>query len=123
MIKPNRIRDVADCTVGQIYLLISKYRDAEMVRCIALYDDNKMEIDNGGYKRKISLNDKYESDRIYEYNALLRLKYNRLIKQQEQERIDLLLGKDIIIYRLSELEQKEKWYNKLWKRLKKNYKH
>ena len=82
-----------------------------------------MEIDNGGYKRKISLNDKYESDRIYEYNALLRLKYNRLIKQQEQERMDLLLGKDIIIYRLSELEQKEKWYNKLWKRLKKNYKH
>lgn len=123
MIKPRRMLDVADCTVGQLYLLISKYGygQCKAVRCTALFDNNNMEIDKNGYKSKVDLNSKYSSDHIYEYNASLRLKYNRLLEQHRKELDDLLHGKEVIVYNLSEEEQKEKWYRKLWKKSKKKF--
>lgn len=123
MIKPRRIKDVAECTVGQIYLLINKFgsREAQIVTCKALFADNKMTID-GDYERNIELSGKFCSEHIYEYNASFRNKYNRLLKQHKQEIEDLLQGKEVIIYQLSDLEKKEKWYKKLWKKLEKKYK-
>ena len=76
----------------------------------------------GDYERNIELAGKYCSDHIYEYNASFRTKYNRLLEQHKQEIEDLLQGKEVIIYRLSDLEKKERWYKKLWKRLEKKYK-
>lgn len=123
MIKPRRIKDVAECTIGQVYLLINKFgnKEAQIVRCKALFEDNKMTVD-GDYERNIELAGKFCSDHIYEYNASFRAKYNRLLEQHKQEIEDLLQGKEVIIYRLSDLEKKEKWYKKLWKRLEKKYK-
>ena len=122
MIKPKRIKDVCLCTIGQMYLLVNS-REATSVRCTALTEDNRIEIDKGGYKRTIDLSSKYESDHIYEHNASFKIKYNRLLEQHKHELKDLIEGKEVIVYNLSELEQKEKWYNKLWKRLNKKYKH
>ena len=122
MIKPRRIKDVAECTIGQVYLLINKYgsSEAKIVTCKALFADNKMTVDKGGgHESTVELNGRYCSDYIYEYNASLRKRYNKLLEQHKQEIQDLLDGKEVIIYRLSELEQKEKWYKKLWKRLNK----
>ena len=119
MIKPRRIKDVAECTVGQVYLLINRGSEAKIVTCKALFSNNKMTVDKGGYESTVELNGKYGWEHIYEYNASLRKRYNKLLEQHKQEIQDLLDGKEVIIYRLSELEQKEKWYKKLWKKLNK----
>lgn len=121
MIKPKRITDVTLCTIGQLYLLVNSVK-AISVKCTALYEDNKMEIDKGAYKSIIDLSSSYFGDHIYEHNASFKLKYNRLLEQHKQELKDLIEGKEVIVYNLNNLEKKDKWYNKLCKRSKNKFK-
>ena len=125
MLKAERIRDIEQCSINQIYTYI-RNGNAMSVKCIRLEAPNKVTVATleGSYQNNytIDLDSKYESSKLYMHNALLIKKYNKLKEQHEQELEDLFLGKTVIIYNLSELEKKDKWYRKLCKKLKKKFK-
>ena len=115
---------IDECSIGQKYILIDNIR-AESVTCIKLEHPNKatFEKERSYYSdESINFDSEYRwRDRVFEYNVSLLKKYNKLLEQQEQERKDLLSNKEVIVYKLSQLEKKEKLLNKIWKQLKKKY--
>lgn len=124
MRKVKEITNISECSIGHKYILIDNIR-AESVTCKKLEYPNKatFEKERSYYSEEtIDFDSEYRwRDKVFEYNVSLLKKYNKLLEQQEQERKDLLSNKEVIVYKLSQLEKKEKLLNKIWKQLKKKY--
>lgn len=124
MRKVKEITNISECSIGHKYILINNIR-AESVTCKKLEYPNKVtfEKERSYYNEEtIDFDSEYRwRDKVFEYNVSLLRKYNKLLEQQEQERKDLLSNKEVIVYKLSQLEKKEKLLNKIWKKLKKKY--
>lgn len=124
MRKVKEITNISECSIGHKYILIDNIR-AESVTCKKLEYPNKatFEKERSYYSEEtINFDSEYRwRDKVFEYNVSLLKKYNKLLEQQEQERKDLLSNKEVIVYKLSQLEKKEKLLNKIWKKLKKKY--
>lgn len=119
MIKPERIWEPSDLTINQLYMFL-KYKGGTMERgyCKSITENNA-EFDTGShYNATICLNknDRWNNEKIYVYNASIFNKYNKLLEQQEKEREDLLLGKEVIIQDIAN----KKWYDRFLKRNKNN---
>lgn len=124
MRKVKEITNISECSIGHKYILIDNIR-AESVTCKKLEYPNKatFEKERSCYSEEtINFDSEYRwRGKVFEYNVSLLRKYNKLLEQQEQERNDLLSNKEVIVYKLSQLEKKEKLLNKIWKKLKKKY--
>ena len=124
MRKVKEITNISECSIGHKYILIDNIR-AESVTCKKLEYPNKatFEKERSYYSEEIiNFDSEYKwRYKVFEYNVSLLRKYNKLLEQQEQERKDLLSNKEVIVYKLSQLEKKEKLLNKIWKKLKKKY--
>lgn len=124
MRKVKEITNISECSIGHKYILIDNIR-AESVTCKKLEYPNKATFERErSYHSEETIN--FDSEykwryKVFEYNVSLLRKYNKLLEQQEQERNDLLSNKEVIVYKLSQLEKKEKLLNKIWKKLKKKY--
>lgn len=124
MRKVKEITNISECSIGHKYILINNIR-AESVTCKKLEYPNKVtfEKERSYYSEEtIDFDSEYRwRDKVFEYNVSLLKKYNKLLEQQEQERKDLLSNKEVIVYKLSNLEKKEKLLSKIWKKLKRKY--
>ena len=117
MIKPERIWDATELTIGQLYMFL-KYEGREFERgyCTKISEtEAEFKIADNYYTRQ-TVNLKHDNpwnrEKLYLYNALIFNKYNKLLEQQKQEREDLLLGKNIIVKEIS----KKKWYERFLRR-------
>lgn len=124
MRKVKEIASINECSIGQKYILIDSIR-AESVTCKKLEYPNKATFEREKIyysSETINFDSEYKwRYKVFEYNASLIRKYNKLLEQQEQERNDLLCNKEVIVYKLSNLEKKEKLLSKIWKKLKRKY--
>lgn len=125
MRKVKEIMGIDECSIGRKYILVDNIR-AESVTCKKLEYPNKatFEKERSYYSdESIDFDSEYKwRYRVFDYNVSLLRKYNKLLEQQKQEREDLLSNKEVIVYKLSQLEKKEILLNKAWKKLKRKYK-
>lgn len=117
MIKPERIWDATELTIGQLYMF-SRFEGHELERgyCTKISETEAEFRIAESYctTQKVNLrrSDPWNKEKLYMYNALIFNKYNKLLEQQKQEREDLLLGKSIVVQEIS----KKKWYERFLKR-------
>ena len=110
--KSKKITKIEEMSIGQLYMYIYWNNELRRGYCSKLEKD-KVTFDKGGcYDDSISLyRDGFEKD-IYEYNAGIFRKYQKLLEQQKKEREDLLNGKPVVVSAIS----KEKWYSRFLRR-------
>ena len=111
--KSKKITKIEEMSIGQLYMYISWNYELRRGYCSKL-EKGKVTFDQGGYccDDSISLyRDGFEKD-IYEYNAGIFRKYQKLLEQQKKEREDLLNGKPVAVSAIS----KEKWYSRFLRR-------
>ena len=111
--KGKKITKIEEMSIGQLYMYISWSDELRRGYCSKL-EKEKVTFDRGKYccDDSISLyRDGFEKD-IYEYNANIFRKYQRLLEQQKKEREDLLNGKPVVVTAIS----KEKWYKRFLRR-------
>ena len=120
MSKIKEITDIGDMSIGQLYLYQMYEGRLRRGFCTRLEEPNKVVFStfDGGYTETVYLrkyNDtRFSSDeKIYTYNASIFMKFNKLIEQQKQERIDLLNGKSPVIVKSI---TKKKWYERFIRR-------
>lgn len=108
-----KITKIEEMSIGRLYMYIYWNDEIRRGYCSKLEKD-KVTFDREGhcYDDSISLyRDGFEKD-IYEYDASIFRKYQRLLEQQKKEREDLLNGKPVVVTAVS----KEKWYKKFLRR-------
>lgn len=113
--KNKKITKIEEMSIGQLYMYVSWSYELRRGYCSKL-EKEKVTFDRGGYccDDSISLcRDGFEKD-IYEYNASIFRKYQKLLEQQKKEREDLLNGKPVVVTAIS----KEKWFKRFLRRKK-----
>ena len=113
--KSKKITKIEEMSIGQLYMYISWNYELRRGYCSKL-EKGKVTFDREGYccDDSISLyRGEFEKD-IYEYNASIFRKYQKLLEQQKKEREDLLSGKPVVVTAIS----KEKWYKQFLRRKK-----
>ena len=111
--KNKKITKIEEMSIGQLYMYVSYNYELCRGYCSKL-EKEKVTFDRGRYCYDDSISlyrDGFEKD-IYEYNASIFRKYQKLLEQQKKEREDLLNGKPVVVTAIS----KEKWYSRFLRR-------
>lgn len=116
--KAQRIYDTTDLSIGQLYMYGSKFNTSlKRGICIKITEDT---AEFRPYKHSYSdtvdfYKSGYNTDRVYVYNASIFNKYNKLLEQQQKERDNILLGKEVIVQEIAD----KKWYDRFLRKKKK----
>ena len=112
-----RIKKLEDFSIGQLYMYRESYIESlNKGYCIRI-TKTSVTFDRIGSVLDDTINlyrDELDGD-VYEYNANIFRKYQKLLEQQKKEREDLLNGKQVVVDVIS----KEKWYKRFLRRKKK----
>lgn len=103
-------------SIGQLYMYKVSYNDSLRRGYCSRLTRDKVAFDRGGYlyDDTINMSLKELDGEVYEYNARIYHKYQKLLEQQKKEREDLLSGKSVVV----EAVNKEKWYKRFLRRNK-----